>query len=122
MRATRQRNSTTEHGHAVSIREYQSDPWSEKRPSGSAPRSPPHATHRNHQKKEPLALTKVAPYQEPDPRLSRQVARRVPRSCLVASCSVLSCVVPKIGVYGSTLQQDRGRCKAPYRNELALES
>jgi len=43
MCATRRRNSTTEHGHAVSIRGYQSDPWSEERPGGDAPRSPPTA-------------------------------------------------------------------------------
>ena len=67
MRAPRRRNSTTEHGHAVSTREYQSDPWSEERPGGSAPRSPPHPSHMNHEKNGLLALTKVAPYQERDP-------------------------------------------------------
>ncbi len=36
MRAARRRPSTTKHGHAVSIRGYQSDPWSEERPRRSA--------------------------------------------------------------------------------------
>jgi hypothetical protein len=57
MRATRRRPSTTEHGHAVSTREYQSDPWSIERPLLGAPRSPPPRTPRG-------ALTEVAPYQE----------------------------------------------------------
>ena len=66
MRAPRRRNSTTEHGHAVLTREYQSDPWSEERSGGSAPRSPPHRTQRNHPKNQQIALTEVAPYQERD--------------------------------------------------------
>ena len=61
MCASRRRNSTTEHGHAVSTRGYQSDPWSEERPYRRAPRSPPHF---NNKKDEQLALTKIAPYQE----------------------------------------------------------
>ena len=56
MRATRRRTSTTEHGHAVSTRGYQSDPWSVGRPLRRAPRSPPPRTHGR-------ALTEVAPYQ-----------------------------------------------------------
>ncbi len=70
MCAARRRNSTTEHGHAVSTRGYQSDPWSEERPGCSAPRSPPHSSTRSN---ELPSLTKVAPYQEPDPRLPWEV-------------------------------------------------
>lgn len=63
MRAARRRPSTTEHGHAVSTRGYQSDPWSEERPRCSAPRSPPARTYHR-------ALTEVTPYQEAEARLS----------------------------------------------------
>jgi hypothetical protein len=56
MRATRRRSSTTEHGHAVSIRGYQSDPWSVERPLRSAPRSYPARAYGG-------ALTGITPYQ-----------------------------------------------------------
>ena len=56
MRATRRRPSTTEHGHAVSIRGYQSDPWSVERPLRSAPRSYPALAYGG-------ALTGITPYQ-----------------------------------------------------------
>ena len=56
MRATRRRPSTTEHGHAVSIRGYQSDPWSVERPLRSAPRSYPARAYGG-------ALTGITPYQ-----------------------------------------------------------
>ncbi len=56
MRATRRRPSTTEHGHAVSIRGYQSDPWSVERPLRRAPRSYPALAYGG-------ALTGITPYQ-----------------------------------------------------------
>ena len=58
MCAARRRLSTTEHGHAVPTRGYQSDPWSRERPRRSAPRSPPLGTHSGG------GLTGVTPYQE----------------------------------------------------------
>jgi hypothetical protein len=69
MRATRRRPSTTEHGHAVSIRGYQSDPWSVERPPRSAPRSYPARAYGG-------ALTEITPYQLGD---------RPPSACLVES-------------------------------------
>ena len=57
MRAVRRRPSTTEHGHAVSTRGYQSDPWSVERPPHSAPRSLAAQVYGR-------ALTEVPPYQK----------------------------------------------------------
>ncbi len=72
MRDARRRLSTTEHGHAVSTREYQSDPWSVGRPWRGAPRSPPSWTSDR-------ALTKIAPYQEPDPGVALRCGSEVGR-------------------------------------------
>ena len=57
MRAVRRRPSTTEHGHAVSTRGYQSDLWSVERPPRSAPRSLATQAYGG-------ALTEVTPYQK----------------------------------------------------------